>query len=512
MRTRIIWDKTTIRDIYNRMKKRTLQEELERIHGITYGEESVKEGFLDFLLGKTKDKGTQKKIDEPGKADLVSNDVQDFYDTIQKSIENGGLKEQSLGSMTYQKEVESMQIGLMLLGYDLPKHGVDGLFGPETANSVQKFATDNDINITSENPIKESVIKIKLSLLEAALNSPLDKTSVNSGFGPRGGGSHNGVDLAANAAEVKSPADGIVEVGEIKNDDCGGTIIINHAGGFKTGYCHMQKINVKAGQKVKQGEVLGISGGDSSDVGHGRSDGRHLHFTLRKDGQLVNPLDYINKSGIVMTGGMQQFSRGLNVNATPKLLTKLLELLKQKGITSKELNQYIDKVVTGGGAQFTDLDLTKSEDFEKYSKICQKFIDTRKPNLLNITGAMMAIGAKQAFDKYQKFVPAELALAQLATEGGIGNNNPNSRPIKTRNPFNVGNTDNGTDVVHGDVQSGINTYYNLIANRYLGKGKTANDLVSNFVNHSGLRYAGPDYEKSVNSIASQANKIAQTVI
>ena len=90
------------------MKKRTLQEELERIHGITYGEGSLKEGILDFLLGKTKDSGIEKKVDEPGKADLVSSDVQDFYNTIQKSIENGGLKEQSLGSMTYQKEVESM--------------------------------------------------------------------------------------------------------------------------------------------------------------------------------------------------------------------------------------------------------------------------------------------------------------------------------------------------------------------------------------------------------------------
>jgi hypothetical protein len=193
------------------------------------------------------------------------------------------------------------------------------------------------------------------------------------------------------------------------------------------------------------------------------------------------------------------------------MLTKLLELLKEKNITSEQLKQYIDKVVTGGGNQFTDLDLTKSEDVEKYGKICQKFIDTRKPNLLNITGTMMATAAKQAFDRYQKFVPAELALAQLATEGGIGNNNPNSRPIKTRNPFNVGNTDNGGNVFHNDVQSGINTYYNLIAKSYLGKGKTANDLVSNFVNHSGLRYAGPDYEKSVNSIALQANKIAKTV-
>ena len=116
---------------------------------------------------------------------------------------------------------------------------------------------------------------------EVALISPLDQTSVNSGFGQRWGRLHNGVDLAANATEVKSPADGVVEVGAIKNDSCGGTIIINHAGGFKTGFCHMQKISVKPGDNVKQGDVIGISGGGKNDVGHGRSDGRHLHFTLK---------------------------------------------------------------------------------------------------------------------------------------------------------------------------------------------------------------------------------------
>ena len=141
---------------------------------------------------------------------------------------------------------------------------------------------------------------------EVALASPLDKVSVNSGFGQRWGRLHNGVDLAANAIEVKSPADGVVDVGAIKNDSCGGTIIISHAGGYKTGYCHMQKIIVKPGDNVKQGQVIGISGGGKDDIGRGRSDGRHLHFTLRKDGKVVDPMDYINKTGVVMTGSVPQ--------------------------------------------------------------------------------------------------------------------------------------------------------------------------------------------------------------
>ena len=137
------------------------------------------------------------------------------------------------------------------------------------------------------------------NLSETALISPVSNTSVNSGFGPRWGSNHNGVDLKADAAEVKAPADGVVEIAAIKNDDCGGTITINHADGFKTGFCHLQKINVSPGQSVKQGDIIGISGGGANDVGHGRSDGRHLHFTLRKDGQLLNPMDYIDKETLV---------------------------------------------------------------------------------------------------------------------------------------------------------------------------------------------------------------------
>lgn len=149
--------------------------------------------------------------------------------------------------------------------------------------------------------LKNSIKEVS-SINEAAFISPVDNTSVTSPFGPRWGRLHTGVDLTANSANVKAVADGIVEVAAILDDDCGGTIKINHASGFKTGYCHMKKINVSPGQQVRQGDVIGISGGGANDIGRGRSDGPHLHFTLRKDGELVNPMDYLNKEGINLTG------------------------------------------------------------------------------------------------------------------------------------------------------------------------------------------------------------------
>jgi hypothetical protein len=98
-------------------------------------------------------------------------------------------------------------------------------------------------------------------------------------------------------------------------------------------------------------------------------------------------------------------------------------------------------------------------------------------------------------------------------EGGIQNKDVNSRPIKTKNPFNVGNTDSGANVTNSQVQTGINTYYNLIAKNYLGKGKTAKNLLTNFVNQSGNRYASStNYEQTLNSVAAKAHRIAQPII
>lgn len=315
--------------------KRTLSEELERIHTITYGKKVIEEqGFLDKLLKGVGLKKDQKKIDDPKKADLVSNDVDEFFNTLQKASEQGGISQQERGSQTFQKEVESMQIGLILLGYELPRHGVDGLYGPETGAAVSKFISDK--------------LGDKENVNEATMSSPIGQTSVGSPFGPRWGRMHHGVDLSASSGTpIKSPLDGQVIDAEIRSNDCGGTIFIQHADGYKTRYCHCKQINVTKGQSVKKGDVVGLTGGAEGDIGRGRSTGAHLHFEVYKGGKTVNPMEHLGSEVGEFVAGSS--SSGDLTKATPEMLNKLIELLKERGVTSEDLTKLINSSISRNG-------------------------------------------------------------------------------------------------------------------------------------------------------------------
>ena len=148
----------------------------------------------------------------------------------------------------------------------------------------------------SEKLISESIILSESS----TFSPPLNKLRVSSPFGPRWGSHHDGVDLDAIDEPVKSLADGTVIATYNDKWPCGGTIVIQHSDGYTTCFCHMQKINVQVGQKVKQGDVIGISGGGEGDPGKGRSTGKHLHLTIRKNEEPLDPMKYIDKEGVLV--------------------------------------------------------------------------------------------------------------------------------------------------------------------------------------------------------------------
>jgi len=99
---------------------------------------------------------------------------------------------------------------------------------------------------------------------------------------------HNGVDfLAYYNTPVYAPGGGTVEfVG--RKGGFGRTIVINHGFGYKTLYAHLNKYKVRKGQKVKRGDLIGLTGSSGS-----LSTGPHLHYEVRHNGIALNPRNFI---------------------------------------------------------------------------------------------------------------------------------------------------------------------------------------------------------------------------
>ncbi|MDO5641567.1 MAG: DUF5930 domain-containing protein [Paracoccus sp. (in: a-proteobacteria)] len=108
-----------------------------------------------------------------------------------------------------------------------------------------------------------------------------------SGFGPRWGRQHRGIDLAAaSGTPILATGDGVVKFAG-RQSGYGNLIIIEHALGTETRYAHLSQIRVKAGQRVSRGSQIG-------DMGNtGRSTGTHLHYEVRVNGEAVNPMSFI---------------------------------------------------------------------------------------------------------------------------------------------------------------------------------------------------------------------------
>ena len=94
---------------------------------------------------------------------------------------------------------------------------------------------------------------------------------------------HAGIDLAApSGSPIRAASDGVVTSAGW-NGGYGLLVSLGHAGNRETRYGHLSRLAVRAGQSVKQGEVIGYVGST------GRATGPHLHYELRINGLAVAP-------------------------------------------------------------------------------------------------------------------------------------------------------------------------------------------------------------------------------
>lgn len=132
----------------------------------------------------------------------------------------------------------------------------------------------------------------------------LNSMSAEQDYGPRtiGQGFHTGIDLQGGTGDpIKASAGGSVVGagwGAQMGSGYGNVVVIDHGGGYRTYYAHMQNITVARGAQVRQGQTIGTVGDTGSF-----SRGSHLHFELHINGKHVDPVPYLNGRRGKSSGG-----------------------------------------------------------------------------------------------------------------------------------------------------------------------------------------------------------------
>jgi Membrane proteins related to metalloendopeptidases len=99
------------------------------------------------------------------------------------------------------------------------------------------------------------------------------------------GAGHSGMDIAAaNGTPVKAPAAGVVTFANPDLYLTGGTLLLDHGFGISSNFLHLSRIDVKVGDRIEQGQVIGAVGAT------GRATGPHLHWGMNWFDVRIDPL------------------------------------------------------------------------------------------------------------------------------------------------------------------------------------------------------------------------------
>ena len=144
------------------------------------------------------------------------------------------------------------------------------------------------------NVARANVERLMRTLNAVPMRKPISgDTDLTSGFGVRPDpflgrpAMHTGLDFRGNTGDpVRATANGTIETAG-SNGGYGKLVEIDHGNGFSTRYGHLSEIDVKPGQSVKIGQIIGRVGST------GRSTGPHLHYETRLDGDAIDPQKFL---------------------------------------------------------------------------------------------------------------------------------------------------------------------------------------------------------------------------
>jgi len=199
-------------------------------------------------------------------------------DPIPQSIRNAGIG----GANRYRHLIESN-----LENEDLVVDTYEKVDRLKKKMYIQTMSYDEIVNMSTN----KAKLLASIPAIQPVSNKELKRLS--SGYGIRMDPiykvrkKHPGCDFSApHGTPIYATGDGVVILVKTSYGGYGKQIKIDHGFGYVSRYGHMSAFNVKRGQKVKRGEIIGYVGNT------GKSTAPHLHYEVHKDGKTVNPVHY----------------------------------------------------------------------------------------------------------------------------------------------------------------------------------------------------------------------------
>ncbi len=223
-----------------------------------------------------------------------------------------------------EKEIEEKYLNLEAVKDKVS--AIEKMIGFETDSSSSTYDRVDSVQITA--------IKRNYLLSNIPNGTPINYIRVTSKYGyrthPITGKKdlHRGIDLKAKkGTEVYSTADGVVESTRYDQKGYGKMVTIIHNFGFKTIYAHLDQIKVKAGDYIKKGDLIALSGNT------GISSGPHLHYEVKYFYNTINPryfMDWNYQNFNEIFKEVKKVKWASLINLTNRKLNQLEQQLSQQ--------------------------------------------------------------------------------------------------------------------------------------------------------------------------------------
>ncbi len=224
---------------------------------------------------------------------LKINDLEDVLDELAKRDENiyrvifeadpisNEVRKSGFGGSNRYEQLTKLPFGKLIKNTKLKVEQLEKQF------AIQSKSYD-ELNALLER--KESMLMSIPAIQPILTGGPVH---LSSGYGMRyhpiykTRRMHTGLDFSAPiGTPIHATGNGVVEAVDLDRSGYGYHVTINHDFGYKTIYAHMSRIDVKKGQKIKRGEVLGLVGNT------GTSTAPHLHYEVLQNDKKINPVHF----------------------------------------------------------------------------------------------------------------------------------------------------------------------------------------------------------------------------